>query len=90
MIYLQSKKDFMYHHDFTTKTGKHYTKYYNVYAGQLLTMCEAIQKFDLTLDDIFKRYPFDVVRINRRHTYRSPILGRLPKFGYVETIQIIN
>ena len=90
MIYLYSKKDFMYHHDFTTKTGKHYTKYYNVYAGQLLTMCEAIQKFDLTLDDIFKRYPFDVVRINRRHTVKTSIFGRYAKLGYVEIMEIVN
>ncbi|MBO7731154.1 MAG: hypothetical protein J6S67_01325 [Methanobrevibacter sp.] len=90
MIYLYAKKDFMYHHDFVTKKGKHYTKYYNVYAGQLLTMCEAIQKFDLTLDDIFKRYPFDVVRINRRHTIRSQIYGRHAKLSYSDTMEIIN
>ena len=94
MIYLRATKDFMYHLDFVTKKGKPYTKYYNIYAGQLLTMCEAIQKFDLTLDDIFRHYPIEVIHINRRHTIsfgnEFQICGRFARPEYQDTITIVR
>ena len=94
MIYLRATKDFMYHLDFVTKKGKPYTKYYNINAGQLLTMCEAIQKFDLTLDGIFRHYPFEVIRINRRHTMHVThdylFNGRFAKDDFLDTITIIK
>ena len=94
MIYLRASKDFMYHLDFVTKKGKPYAKYYNIKVGQLLTMCEAIQKFDLTLNDIFRRYPLEVIRINLRHTERITCdylySGRFVKSEYLDSITIVK
>ena len=94
MIYLRATKDFMYHLDFVTKKGKPYTKYYNIKGGQLLTMCEAVQKFDLTLKDIFRHYPLEVIRINRRYTERIICdylyNGRFAKIEYLDTITIVK
>lgn len=48
-----------------------YHKYYSINNGQLLTVCEAIQKFDLTIDEILYSYKLKIIRINRKYTYRS-------------------
>ena len=71
MVYLRATMDFMYHKDFYNKRGREYTKYYNINPGQLLTVCEAIQRFDMELDDILFSYPLEFIQINRKHTVRT-------------------
>ena len=79
MIYLQAQKKFMYHIDRVDRRGRHYTQYYVILDGELLTLCQAIQSFNLTLTDIFHKYPLNVVRINRRYTYHNDAGRRFPK-----------
>ena len=94
MIYIRAYETFMYHRDYVTKKGNTYTKNYLIYRDQLLTTCEAIQKFKLTIDDIICEYPLEFVRVNRRHTahlYKGHIFeGRYVKDGYLETVVLVQ
>ena len=82
MIYLQVIKDQMYHKDKQDKRGRRYTVYYRLYQGQLLTLCEAIQKFEIPVDDIMRANDLDIVRINRTYTYRDKNDTRYIRSGH--------
>ena len=71
MVYIQANKSFVYHVNNVTKRGKMYQKYYNIYDGELLTFTQAIQTFDLTLEDIFKHYDFRIIQLSRRRTCKD-------------------
>ena len=70
MVYLQANKNFLWHKSFYNKKGIVYTKYYEISNGQLLTLCEAVQKFDLSIDEIINYYPFNFIKVNRKYTVR--------------------
>lgn len=82
MIYVLTYRDTMYHKDHYDKRGKRTTKYYELKQGQLLTVCEAIQQFELTLDEIRNEYETFIVQVNRRHTYKDENNRRFVEEGY--------
>lgn len=71
MVYIQANKSFVYHVNHVSKRGQIYQKYYNISEGELLTFTQAIQTFDLTLEDIFRRYDFRIIQLNRRKTCKD-------------------
>ena len=71
MVYIQAKKSFVYHVNHVSKRGQIYQKYYNISEGELLTFTQAIQTFDLTFQDIFRRYDFRIIQLNRRKTCKD-------------------
>ena len=71
MIYVYSPRNFMYHKNYYDWRGKLFTKYYDLKEGQLLTVCEAIQNFNMTLDEIIYDYDVYIIQLNRRNTVKD-------------------
>lgn len=71
MIYVYASNNFMFHKTYFTKRNGLTTKYYELKQGQLLTVCEAIQNFDMTIEDILSDYDVFFIQLNRRNTVKD-------------------
>lgn len=71
MIYVYSPDNFMYHKSHYDKRGRLSTKYYELKQGQVLTVCEAIQNFEMTIDEIMNEYDLFIIQLNRRNTEKD-------------------
>lgn len=71
MIYVYAINDFTYHKMYFTKRKGLTSKDYHLMQGQLLTVCEAVQNLDMTIDEILNLNDILFIQLNRRNTVKD-------------------